>query len=516
MMSNPQEKALDEKPHVDEFTMDKEIARTHTRAKFKLLMHERYAHVVLICSFLTAVLYSISFSGLEVLPQLSFFAFCGAALCILYFGLKKLNWLVSRKAFLWGILIMTLAGFNAVFEISVFHYFNGIVVTFLFALIAYTAAGGRDFDVGAPSFWLNVLKIIRSHFTAGFAIINTGRKASRLTKDSVAFRVIMGIILAFPVGGIIVALMLSADAVFAVLVSDFFADIVIRPARILWHIIVVVFMTGYFAGWLYSVKFKQASNVNIGLLKPDNIIALTFLLVLNIIFAVFCYIQFAFLFTGGANTLPPSITYAEYARTGFFQLLFITIINFSVLIAFLKLFDKLAPAIRLMLLFLAIFTGVLIASSFYRMNMYIDVFGFTPLRLMVITFLTMETFFLAAAIIALFRPKFKLIRFFLVVGMVFFLIANFTSTAYFSGRLNTARHFDNTRQFTFNIANSHFLGVDNAREMIVIYRATDDHHLQFAIRSMLGDLQRRYQNEPWQSRSLIKRINLRHIDNFMH
>ena len=499
--------------HTDEYSTAKEIARTKP-ARFELLLNEKYVPIVLFCASLTALFYSISFSGLDVLPQLSFFIFCACALIILYFGLKKLNWLANRSAFLWGVPIMILAGFNAIFNVSVFHYFNGFVVVFLFAFIVYGAIGGRVFDFGAFSFWLNILRIIFGHITAGCAIINAGRKVSRLTKNSVAFRIAAGLCLAVPVSFIIISLMISGDAVFAVLAADIIWSINFRPARFLWHVIVVISATVIFAGWLYNAKFMQPTAAKASRLKSDTVVSITFLSVLNIIFAIFCYIQFAFLFAGGANTLPPGITYAEYAREGFFQLLFITIINFAVIIIFLKLFEHLAAVIRLMLLLLAVFTGVLIASSFYRMNMYIDVFGFTPLRLMVITFLAMETVFLAATLLALFKPKIGLLKFYLVVGLLFFFIANFTSTAYFSGRLNTARHFDLARQYNFDI-NSHFLGVDNAAELIRIYHASSDEHLRFRIRSELAGYRRRYQNEPWQSRSVLKRVNLRHIEEFL-
>lgn len=52
--------------------------------------------------------------------------------------------------------------------------------------------------------------------------------------------------------------------------------------------------------------------------------------VLNIIYAIFCFIQISYLFT--KMTLPEGFTYAEYARQGFFELMIVTFINFAIIL----------------------------------------------------------------------------------------------------------------------------------------------------------------------------------------
>ena len=47
---------------------------------------------------------------------------------------------------------------------------------------------------------------------------------------------------------------------------------------------------------------------------------------------MFCGIQIAVLFAGDVSALPEGMTYAEYAREGFFQLLLVSGINVAVII----------------------------------------------------------------------------------------------------------------------------------------------------------------------------------------
>ena len=74
-----------------------------------------------------------------------------------------------------------------------------------------------------------------------------------------------------------------------------------------------------------------------GAIKPigmDGIITLTVLLLINLVYVLFIAVQFKYFFSG---TLEDGFTYAEYARRGFFELLFVTLINLSISIAVITL-----------------------------------------------------------------------------------------------------------------------------------------------------------------------------------
>ena len=117
----------------------------------------------------------------------------------------------------------------------------------------------------------------------------------------------------------------------------------------------------------------------------------TILSIVNVVFVLFLISEVSRL-TNNFLQLPVSYTYSSYAREGFFQLLFVTLINF-IIIMFLLYKTKLIKdnkTIRILNIILIVISLLLICKSYYRMGLYIGHFGLTILRLQVILFLAME------------------------------------------------------------------------------------------------------------------------------
>ena len=112
---------------------------------------------------------------------------------------------------------------------------------------------------------------------------------------------------------------------------------------------------------------------------------------INLVFILFLISEISKL-CGNFLKIPSGYIYSSYAREGFFQLLFVTIINFSIILFLLYKTDLINnnKIIKGLTLSLIIFSILLIFNSYYRMFLYIEKFGFTNLRLQVILFLLME------------------------------------------------------------------------------------------------------------------------------
>ncbi|GAA1824321.1 hypothetical protein GCM10009682_50680 [Luedemannella flava] len=111
------------------------------------------------------------------------------------------------------------------------------------------------------------------------------------------------------------------------------------------------------------------------------------LVLLDALFAVFVTVQVTVLFGGHRYVLGPGgPTYAEYARGGFGQLLFATVLTLVVLAAVALLAPRETPrqraAIRLLGGAFAALTLVIVASALKRMWTYADAYGFTRPRLL--------------------------------------------------------------------------------------------------------------------------------------
>lgn len=106
---------------------------------------------------------------------------------------------------------------------------------------------------------------------------------------------------------------------------------------------------------------------------------------MTLLFASFVSLQFGVLFGGHDRVLQAAgLTYAEYARSGFGQLVAVAILTLVVIAATVRLAetdDRRSERIqRSLLAALCLLTLVVLGSAFHRLSLYEDAFGFTRLR----------------------------------------------------------------------------------------------------------------------------------------
>ncbi|WP_433754817.1 DUF4153 domain-containing protein [Nocardia sp. CA-135398] len=109
---------------------------------------------------------------------------------------------------------------------------------------------------------------------------------------------------------------------------------------------------------------------------------------LTILFAVFVAAQFVALF-GGDDYVQrtANLTYAEYARSGFWQLSIVTILTLAVIAVVLRWAAQESAAdrawLRILLCAIAVLTLIIVASALGRMWTYQQAYGFTVMRVLV-------------------------------------------------------------------------------------------------------------------------------------
>jgi hypothetical protein len=111
------------------------------------------------------------------------------------------------------------------------------------------------------------------------------------------------------------------------------------------------------------------------------------LALLDLLFLAFVTVQFAVFFGGQDRVLHTAgLTYAEYARSGFWQLLAVTALTFVVTGIIWKLADVKARRdsllLRVLLGALLCLAFVVLVSALHRLRLYEDAFGLTRLRLL--------------------------------------------------------------------------------------------------------------------------------------
>ena len=225
-----------------------------------------------------------------------------------------------------------------------------------------------------PRYLFRNLKILK---------IKTSREKTNKILNAV-FGIIVGIVFSI----VILLLLMSADDYFNKFVSKAFISINLDFSKIMQFVIffIIIFSIGVNLMRNRYIVMKENKTR-----KIDHTIIISMLSVINLVFVLFLISEISKL-CGNFLQIPNGYIYSSYAREGFFQLLFVTIINFSIILYLIYKTNviKENKIIRNLVLILISFSVLLIFNSYYRMFLYIAKFGFTNLRLQVILFLLME------------------------------------------------------------------------------------------------------------------------------
>jgi hypothetical protein len=176
----------------------------------------------------------------------------------------------------------------------------------------------------------------------------------------------------------------------------------------------------------------------------DVIIVSTVLFVLNLVFVTFVIFQFIYLFGGSENVIGESanFTYAQYARKGFWELLFVSITAY-LLILILNLKVELKNVLHKAVFYsnyIVLVLSVLIInySSHTRLSLYEEIYGFTGLRIFVhLTIIAIAVQYLFLFISPFFKNRQRFISFTTgILAFVFYSVLLFLPMDYYVAKKN--------------------------------------------------------------------------------
>lgn len=224
--------------------------------------------------------------------------------------------------------------------------------------------------------------------------------------------VLRGLLIAVPIVVVFTALFATADAVFARLTGDVLSW---HPAVDLEDLatrVVVVGLGAWCAAGLLGLaggllpaflpetaptgaaggtgarSLGAASATDLAAPRRDRLgttEAATVLVVVDALFAVFVVLQVAYLFGGRDTMTLAGLTYAEYARRGFFELVVVAVLAGALVVTLdLAVAGRSRVQLGASLVLLAL-TAVVVASALLRLRLYQDAYGWTELRFVVLT-----------------------------------------------------------------------------------------------------------------------------------
>ena len=300
-----------------------------------------------------------------------------------------------------------------------------LISTYLFMLVR------SDFNVSLENMFL-VFKLFPKNLFKNLKFIKIDTKKE---KNDKVINIIFGTIIGVFISGLILALLTSADAYF-----DKFLSSIVTNFNVdfkLWYVIkgiiyfVILFVIGInlFKNKEIALKESKMSSVN-------KTVVTTMLFIVNFVFVLFLISEISKL-CGNFLKVPKGYIYSSYAREGFFQLLFVTLINFGIILYLIYKTNlvKEDKKVKYLVLSLIAFSIFLIFNSYYRMFLYIGRFGFTNLRLQVILFLFMEIILFGFIIKKIIRGAKKDGIIFLIIMTIAYVINLYVCNDWFIGIL---------------------------------------------------------------------------------
>lgn len=284
-----------------------------------------------------------------------------------------------------------------------------LISTYLFMLVR------SDFKVSLENMFL-VFKLFPKNLFKNlkFIKIDTNKE-----KNDKVINIIFGTVIGVFISGLILALLTSADAYFDKFLSSIVTNINVDFN--LWYVIKgIIYFVILFVIGINLFKNKEIALKESKMSRVNKTVITTMLFIVNFVFVLFLISEISKL-CGNFLKVPKGYIYSSYAREGFFQLLFVTLINFGIILYLIYKTNlvKEDKKVKCLVLSLIAFSIFLIFNSYYRMFLYIGKFGFTNLRLQVILFLFMEIILFGFIIKKIIRGAKK-------DGMVFLIIMTIT------------------------------------------------------------------------------------------
>ena len=247
-------------------------------------------------------------------------------------------------------------------------------------------------------------------------------------KNSKYRGVIKGVIISIPLLTFLILLLSSADEIFASIFEDTINNMInaislIRTGGVLLKLVVFALVFIYIYYLFSSFKFMVKRTYKMTVTKLDKSMVNTILVLVNVLYLVFTYVQIKYLYIKSNNFNLTPAEYSSYARNGFFQLIAVVVLNIMIILYFKNRIDnsKLTCSLNTLMTVLSFNMGL---ASLYKMRLYIREFGMTQLRFVTSVFMIFILIMLVLIAVSLWK-KIELFKYCIIIGSIIYLGINF-------------------------------------------------------------------------------------------
>lgn len=460
--------------------------RYKRREKIRMDEREVFDKWLKIKMLLYALVTAVSFSYL-VLAE-------GAGVSVLIFGILQavlLLFIVPEKKRLFWCLPMIVLCLNSFISANeIWRVPNFIVCMALYALM-FTPLNFKDVT-------LNFLAEVIERLFAPLAVAEKSIEwLGDMTKGKKGYakRLVIALGISMVMVGLLCAVLSGADMVFSHSIgslTDKLWDAF--NLKTFFKLVVGCGVGIYLFGIVYNAYIDYAVEKREFKIKGDVFIISFVMASVLAVYTIFVVIQFKYLFSG--NELPYGLNVTEYARRGFFELLGLTGANIAAILIVMKLTEhtngKKAILMKFMNTYLCAVTVVLLASSFYRMQMYNETDGLTRLRFLVFGFLAFELVGLMCTFVYIIKPKFNIVMIYGGLALCYYLILNIIPMDALIAKNQVDRYLNGDRNEVVYVFT---LSADAAKEVERIYQHCRDYETELEAKYWLIEHKERYTDE---------------------
>lgn len=291
----------------------------------------------------------------------------------------------------------------------------------------------NPFNFSSWLFVLSPLLIFKNFISQILSFFNSDQIYSTKVDKNTSSFLIRGLIITTPIFLILLFLLVQADPIFGKLGQDLLNNLGQRAVFSIFVFVCLVTLG------LMKVVDKLSNSESIREVNPGKFYELLILIgSLCLLFSAFLLIQIRYLFIevneGDLKELGINVlTYSDYVRRGFFELIIASIIISLVLTYILKFIHHIRSNFKLPLQllsgFLTLETLMLLASAVKRLALYEAAHGLTRARILGFIFLVWLALLLIIFVVKIFQeiPKSQFFVISLVISLLALLSVNFVN-----------------------------------------------------------------------------------------
>lgn len=238
---------------------------------------------------------------------------------------------------------------------------------------------------------------------------------------------LIGVIVAVPVLAVIIPLLVKSDAAFEGLVTTAAKNIGIYLMELIFALIISPYVFSFAFGKRKGInKLNKVASHSAAKRLPVSACS-SFLSVISITYIIYLFSQLAYFFSAFKGILPSGYEYSAsvFARRGFFEMFAICVINIALVSGVSMLVKKKKLLVKLLSLFISLFSVLMIVTAMQKMKLNISIFGLSKNRLLVSVFMIMLLVIIAFFIIHIFIPKISYMQPIIIICSAMFIALSF-------------------------------------------------------------------------------------------